>query len=182
VQRPLANAPAHDQNQAWQNKGKGFAGLFTVASTQVPKSQLAELYQQDYCLWAEQTAQRLKEGDFSVLDLASLIEEVEGMSGSQKRALLSNLRVLLMHLLKYQYQPEQRLPSWRSTIIEHRLRLADAFEESPSLKAYFLDNFDKTYQKTRKQAALETELLLATFPQHYPFSADLVLNLDWLPE
>jgi hypothetical protein len=153
-----------------------------MASTQVPKSQLAELYQQDFCLWAEQTAQRLKEGNFSVLDLASLIEEVEDISGSQKQALLSNLRVLLMHLLKHQYQPDKRSPSWCSTIIEHRLGLANAFEESPSLKTYFLENFDKTYQKARMQAALETELPLATFPQHCPFNADLVLNLDWLPD
>ncbi len=147
-----------------------------------PKALLAELYDQDFCQWAEQTARLLKDGNFAALDLAHLIEEVDDMSGSQKRALLSNLRVLLMHLLKYRYQPDRRSSSWRSTIIEHRLRLEDALEESPSLRPYLLENFDRTYQKARKQAALETEQPISSFPSQCPFTPDMVLDDQWLPE
>jgi len=127
-------------------------------------------------------AQLLREGKFAELDLDNLIEEVEDMSGSQKRALLSNLRVLLLHLLRYKYQPTQRTQSWRSSIIEHRLRIQEAFEESPSLKSYFSENFDRAYQKARKQAALETELPIQTFPQECPFPKDSVLADEWMPE
>jgi hypothetical protein len=153
-----------------------------MTPAQRPQLSLAALYEQDFCRWADQTAQLLREGNFADLDLAHLLEEIEDMSGSQKRALLNNLRVLLMHLLKYQYQPDRRSPSWRSTIIEHRLRLEDALEESPSLRPYLLENVERTYQKARKQAAVETDLAIATFPSPCPYAVDQVLNDQWLPE
>jgi hypothetical protein len=146
------------------------------------ETQTFNLYDRDFCLWAEETAKLLREGKLSEIDLEHLIEEVEDMSGSQKRALLSNLRVLLMHLLKYKYQPEKRSKSWRSTIIEHRIRLEEAFEESPSLKEYFAEIFDKAYQKARKQAAQETELPLNIFPSKSPFTPEQTLDEDFLPE
>ena len=153
-----------------------------MTPAQVQQNQLKELYERDFCRWAEQMARLLREGKFVELDLDNLIEEVEDMSGSQKRALLSNLRVLLLHLLKYKYQPTKRTQSWRSSIIEHRLRIQENFEESPSLKLYFSENFDKAYQKIRKQAALETELPIQTFPQECPFPKESVLADEWMPE
>ncbi|MGB6015869.1 MAG: DUF29 domain-containing protein, partial [Nodosilinea sp.] len=89
-----------------------------MATSSADTAKLSELYEQDFCLWVERTALLLKNGHFSALDLAHLIDEVEDMSSSQMRALLSNLRVLLLHLLKYHYQPEKRSPSWLSTIVE----------------------------------------------------------------
>ncbi|PSR16105.1 DUF29 domain-containing protein [filamentous cyanobacterium CCP3] len=151
----------------------------TTSSANTAK--LAELYKQDFCLWAERTALLLKNGHFSELDLAHLIDEVEDMSSSQKRVLLSNLRVLLLHLLKYRYQPAKRSSSWLSTIVEHRLRLEDDLEESPSLKVYWQENFPRTYQKARRQAAVETGLPLATFPKQCPFAQADGLNTAWLP-
>lgn len=145
-------------------------------------AKLSELYEQDFCLWAERTALLLKNGQFSALDLAHLIDEVEDMSSSQKRALLSNLRVLLLHLLKYRYQPEKRSSSWLSTIVEHRLRLEDALEESPSLTVYWEENFSRAYQKASRQAAVETGLPLETFPEQCPFNPADALNTAWLPE
>jgi len=153
-----------------------------MTPAQVQQNQLKELYESDFCLWAEHMAQLLRDGRFAELDLDNLVEEVEDMSGSQKRALLSNLRILLLHLLKYRYQPTKRTQSWRSSIIEHRLRIQEAFEESPSLKPYFLESFDKAYQKARKQASLETELPIQTFPQECPFPQKSVLADEWLPE
>lgn len=139
------------------------------------------LYDRDFCLWAEETAKLLREGKLSEIDLEHLIEEVEDMSGSQKRALLSNLRVLLMHLLKYKYQPEKRSGSWKYTIREHRQRLIEAFEDSPSLRHYFAEVFDKCYQTARKEAADETELPLNIFPSESPFTPEQTLDEDFLP-
>ncbi|MBE9111491.1 DUF29 domain-containing protein [Nodosilinea sp. LEGE 07298] len=153
-----------------------------MTTSSASTAKLSELYEQDFCLWAEEIALLLKTGHFSALDLAHLIDEVEDMSSSQKRALLSNLRVLLLHLLKYHYQPEKRSSSWLSTIVEHRLRLEDDLEESPSLKVYCQENFPRAYQKARRQAAVETGLSLATFPEQCPFAQEDVLNTVWLPE
>jgi hypothetical protein len=142
----------------------------------------SNLYNEDFYLWIETTAKQLKNGNFSEIDLANLIEEIESMGRSEKRALKSNLLVLLMHLLKYKYQPEKCSNSWLSTIFEHRRRLKEELTESPSLKNYFLEIFNECYQDARKQASLETGLSLDTFPMDSPFTIDQSLNQDYLPE
>ena len=138
------------------------------------------LYDQDFYLWIETTAQQLKAGNFAEVDLVNLIEEIECMGRSEKRALKSNLVVILMHLLKY--KPEKRTNSWLSSIFEHQRRLKEGLAESPSLKNYFLSAFRECYQDARKQAAIETGLSLDTFPVESPFTADECLNEDFLPE
>jgi hypothetical protein len=77
------------------------------------------LYEQDYYLWLEKTASLLQDGRLSELDIPNLIEEIEDIERSQKDALEGNLRVVLIHLLKYNYQPSKRSNSWRGSITEH---------------------------------------------------------------
>jgi hypothetical protein len=142
---------------------------------------LAQLYEQDYYLWLVQTAQLLKNKQLAQLDIDHLLEEIEDMGKREKRALISNLEILLMHLLKYQYQPENRSNSWRYTIFEHRDRIEKQFKDSPSLKAYCLENFDAAYNKARQKAAIETGLALDVFPNTCPFSPEDTLDAEFLP-
>ncbi|MCV3216605.1 DUF29 domain-containing protein [Plectonema radiosum NIES-515] len=142
----------------------------------------SHLYDQDFYLWIETTAKQLKEGRFSEVDLENLIEEIECMGRSEKRALESNLVILLMHLLKYKYQPEKRTNSWLSTIFEHRRRLNKNLQDSPSLKKYFVEIFMECYQDARQLAALETGLTLDTFPVESFFTGDECLNQEFLPD
>lgn len=128
------------------------------------------LYDRDYYLWLQHTAKLISEGKFHELDTANLIEEIEDMGRSEKKAVKSNLIVVLLHLLKYKYQPEKRSNSWKASIREHRRRLRDDFCLSPSLKPYFEEVFDECYQDAREQAADETGLPLATFPPLSPFT------------
>ncbi|WP_375510524.1 DUF29 domain-containing protein [uncultured Nostoc sp.] len=141
----------------------------------------SHLYDQDFYLWIETTAKQLKEGRFSEIDLENLIEEIECMARSEKHVLASNLVVLLMHLLKYKYQPEKRSNSWKGTIREHRRRLRITFKDSPSLKPYFQEVWIECYQDARKQASDETGLSLDTFGVDSPFTADECLDEDFLP-
>jgi hypothetical protein len=150
--------------------------------TQPLSPPLPNLYEQDYCLWLDRTIQYLQTGDLDRLDLTALIEELQGMSNSEKNALESNLRILLMHLLKYRYQPHKRSNSWLFTIREHRKRLLKAFNKSPSLKRYYESVFAECYQDGRELAADETGLSLAIFPEESPFSPEESLNLDYLPD
>lgn len=76
------------------------------------------LYDQDFYLWIETTVKLLQENKFDQVDLLNLIEELECMGRSQKNALKSNLIIVLMHLLKYKYQPQKRSNSWLLTIFE----------------------------------------------------------------
>ena len=140
------------------------------------------LYDKDYCLWLEETIQLLREGRLTELDISNLIEEIEDMGISQKKAVKSNSRILLMHLLKWNYQPTKRSKSWKSSIIEHRKRIRDSFEDSPSLKVYFANNFDLCYQDARELAAAETGLSIDEFPIESPFSEQDTLKPDYFPE
>jgi hypothetical protein len=140
------------------------------------------LYNQDFCLWIETIVNQLQKGQLTEIDLDNLIEELEAMGRSEKNSLESNLVVLLMHLLKYKYQPEKRTNSWLYTIKEHRRRLRKAFETSPSLKRYYQEIFEETYEDARDLAATETGLSLNIFPINCPFSSDETLNNDFLPD
>jgi hypothetical protein len=68
-------------------------------------------YDQDFNLWIEQTVALLKAGRFDELDVENLVDELESMSRRDRREILSRLDVLLMHLLKWQYQPNHRSAS-----------------------------------------------------------------------
>ncbi len=140
------------------------------------------LYKEDFQLWLDTTAKMLRERQLNQLDFDNLIEEIESMGRSEKDALESNLVVVLMHLLKYKYQPERRSNSWLSTIYEHRRRIRRAFSKSPSLKNYFNEVFAECYQDARQEASLETGLALEVFPLECPFNVEETLNPDYLPE
>ncbi|WP_366837156.1 DUF29 domain-containing protein [Nostoc sp. LPT] len=130
-------------------------------TAQLPQSQTtsgSSLYEQDFYLWIQTTAELVKQKNFTQLDLDNLIEEIETMGRSEKRALESNLEVLLMHLLKYQIQTERRSKSWQYTILEHRRRVQKALKESQSLKPHFDQVFDESYQTARRLAVIKTGL------------------------
>lgn len=140
------------------------------------------LYEKDYSLWLQETAYLLEQGKFSELDIENLLEEIQGMSRTERQALKSNLRVLLLHLLKWKYQANKRSKSWRSSILEHRNRIRDSFEHSPSLRNYYREVFSLSYQDARKLATAETNLKLETFPVDSPFTEEEVLDADYFPD
>ncbi|ASC72512.1 hypothetical protein XM38_034700 [Halomicronema hongdechloris C2206] len=146
-----------------------------------PLQQPSGLYDQDYVLWLEATVDLLRQGKLEQIDIPSLIEELEDMGRSEKRALESNLEVLLRHLLKYQYQPERRSNSWRFTILEQRDRIERLFRDSPSLKPYYESVFADCYARARRKAAVETGLSIEVFPENAPFTPAETLNPDFLP-
>ncbi|MEA5618426.1 DUF29 domain-containing protein [Cronbergia sp. UHCC 0137] len=151
----------------------------TVLTT---KSSLKAVYEQNYLLWLEMTAEQLRTGKLENLDIENLLEEIEAMARKEKVALESNLEILLMHLLKYQYQVNKRSSSWRYTIDEHRSRIIKAMKVSPSLKPDLKEVFDDCYQESRRKAAIETELTTSIFPIQSPFSEEDILDPEFLPK
>lgn len=139
------------------------------------------LYDRDFAAWVEHTAHLLKEQRFSELDLDNLIEEIEALARRDQREIRSRLIILLSHLLKYAYQPDRRSRSWIATILEQRRQIELVLEDSPSLRHYFSEVLPDCYAKARVNAAAETELPIATFPEVCPFSEAESLDIDWLP-
>jgi hypothetical protein len=140
------------------------------------------VYEQDFQLWLEQTIDLLKAKDFDGIDLEHLVDELESMSRRDKREILSRLDVILMHLLKWRYQPGNRCPSWESSIQNNRKEVGRIIEDSPSLREYPLSALGKAYLSARKDAARETQLPLEIFPLDCPFVAQEILNEEFWPE
>lgn len=157
----------------WRRRGKSMS----------PKLQAShqKLYETDYVQWVDATVEQLRAGDYAAVDWDNLIEEIEDMSRRERKSLKSNLIVVLLHLLKWQYQPERRSGSWRSSLREHRRRINEDLQDSPSLRPYLQAVFDECYTNARAQAADETEMSLDTFPAKSPYSSEQVLNPDYLP-
>ena len=80
-------------------------------------------YQADFYRWTQEQAKLLRNRQIEGIDWDNLAEEVEDMGRSEKRQLESRLEVLIMHLLKWQFQPGFRSRSWQLTVKEQRLRL-----------------------------------------------------------
>ncbi len=138
-------------------------------------------YDQDFYTWTQQMAIALRQQNWTALDIENLAEEIEALGKSDRRSLKSRLEILIMHLLKWQFQPSQRSNSWKSTITEQRIRIQDLLSDSPSLKNYLGEILPTAYQNGRQLAADETGLTLDTFPETCPYSDEQLLAADDLP-
>ena len=143
---------------------------------------MSETYLADFNAWVMQTTQLLRDRRWHEIDVAHLIEEVEDLGKSERRGIASQLTRLLLHLLKWQYQPQRRSDNWLDPITDARTQIALAIEDSPSLKSYPAEQLDESYQRARRQAAKQTSLDISVFPKVCSYSMDLILSEDWLPE
>jgi Domain of unknown function DUF29 len=140
------------------------------------------LYDTDFHAWAQQQAEALRAKDFAALDLNNLIEEVEDLARRHRDALGSELKRLLVHLLKWHYQPTQRSDSWRESMEQARQAMDEAIDDHPSLADAPRLLLPTAYQRARRQAARETKLPLATFPaEGCPWGLEDLRREDWLP-
>ena len=139
------------------------------------------LYDTDLYAWAQEQAARLRAHASSAIDWEHVAEEIESVGESERSEIESRLAVLLMHLLKWQFQPSMRSASWRSTIREQRFRLAKRIRRSPSLKHYPAEVLDEEYEFVRPKAAEETHLAEETFPENCPYTILQVLDPTFLP-
>ncbi len=143
---------------------------------------MSEIYSTDFISWTAKTAQLLREKRWHEVDTAHLIEEIEDLGKSERRAFVSQLTRLLLHLLKWQYQPQRRSDTWLDSITDARTQLELALEDSSSLKSYPAEKLADSYQRARRQAAKQTSMNRSAFPNVCPYSLELVLTESWLPE
>jgi hypothetical protein len=141
----------------------------------------ANLHDHDFYAWTQQQLGLMRLGELSKVDLANLIDEVESMGASERRELYSRFFVLVHHLLKWEFQPEERSNSWKSTIVEQRDQLEILLGQSPSLRRFCSDALADAYPRSRRKASAETGLPLQAFPDGCPYTVQQVLSLDFYP-
>jgi Domain of unknown function DUF29 len=139
-------------------------------------------YQTDFFAWTEEQARLLRGGELSLIDAENIAEEIESLGRSDRRELENRLTVLLMHLLKWQRQPELRSKSWSATIREQRRQIEKLLHDSPSLRPFVNEAHGRAYAEAREDAVEETGLPEADFPAESPFTVDDVLSRAFLPK
>ena len=142
----------------------------------------AELYEKDFYQWAIHNADLLSSGEFAKADIAHIAEEVRDMGSRERRELLSRLRVLVAHLLKWQAQPEHQSRSWRVTILNQRHEIAALLDEMPSLRQQLEDALPTAHRRAVEMAAAETGFPRSRFPRECPFSLKKALDTRFWPK
>jgi hypothetical protein len=132
------------------------------------------LYESDETAWLEHTAELIRAGRYEECDRENLVEYLTDMARRDRREVKSRLIVLLVHLLKWQYQPERRSTSWLLTIYEQQREMQLTID-SGTLRNHAVDVMANAYTYALKEAAAETGLARTSFPDECPWDVDSIL-------
>ena len=135
----------------------------------VRKEQGASTKRGDLYSWAVRQAELLRAGRLSEIDATAIAEEIDDVGMEEYHRLESALRVVMLHLLKWDHQPDRRSRSWTLSIVEHRRRVHRQLRGSPGLKSQLDEALEGAYEDARIEAASETGLPLSVFPVRRPF-------------
>lgn len=133
-------------------------------------------YEDDLYSWLLEQADLLRAGRLDALDAKHVAEELEGLSKSEFAKLESCLRVLVMHMLKWDQQPEHRTPSWIYSIREQRRRYGRILSGNPGLKSRIDEALAAAYPDARDWAANETHMPVDELPSACPYAWDDILE------
>jgi Domain of unknown function DUF29 len=136
------------------------------------------LYDTDYVAWLQEQVAHLRAGRPSALDVENVAEELESLVKKERRKLGKRLEVLILHLLEWDHQPDQRSNRWRATVQEQRTRIRRLLRDSPSLKREVEPMAQDVYPDAVRAAVIETRLSESTFPQTLPYPVEQIFERD----
>jgi len=139
------------------------------------------LYDRDFYAWSREQAELLRAGKLAEADIEHIAEEIDSMGRTEKRELISRLSVLLLHLLKWRYQPGKRGPSWEASVSNQRDAIAEHLDDNPSLKPLVPQALASAYRSARRDAVAETGLAGPTFADACPWTVEEVLDSGFWP-
>jgi uncharacterized protein DUF29 len=132
--------------------------------TKRPAAKKADLYS-----WALRQAELLRAGRLSEIDAEAIAEEIDDVGDEQYDKLESALRVLMLHLLKWDHQPNKRSRSWTASVREQRRRVLRQLRKNPGLKSRVNEALEEAYEDARDEASAETGFPPSIFPKRRPF-------------
>ena len=136
-------------------------------------------YDRDFYSWTLEQARLVREGRWDGIDRANLAEEIESLGREQFDKLESALHVLLIHMLKWDQQPNRRGRSWLLAIEEQRVRVSTLLSDNPGLKPRVPDALARAYRLARIRAMRQTGLQQKQFPQECPYAWDDVVGREF---
>ena len=104
------------------------------------------------------------------------------MGKGEKRELVNRLTVLLLQLLKWQFQETKRSKSWQITIRAQRTQIARHLAENPSLKSKLPLAMREAYSDATLEAERETDLPGSAFPKKCPYSFEMAMQAGFWPD
>ncbi len=140
------------------------------------------LHDQDFYAWANEQAALLRAGRLSEADSEHIAEEIESMGKGEKRELVSRLTILLLHMLKWYFQPGLRGAAWRTSINNARDDISDHLDDNPSLNALLDASMIAAYRRARRQAADESGLPQSVFPLSSPWPFEQAIDTGFWPD
>lgn len=139
-------------------------------------------YDTDVYAWSQEQAALLDGQRWAALDMVHLIEEILSVGASQYTAVSSAVYQILVHLLKWRYEPERRSRSWRVSLQEHRSRIPRRLRRSPSLARELPRMILEEYPAACRKASAQMGLPAATFPELCPWTVAQLLDEEFWPE
>ena len=139
----------------------------------------SSLYETDYYRWLETMVHHLRDRNFGAIEWDNLIEELESMGKSEKRALLSLLTRLLEHLFKLAYWESEKPRSgnhWASAIVNFRAQIQARLEDSPSLRSQLPALYEKAHA-----TAIKSVSKLFSLPANAQITLSQALDDNWFP-
>jgi hypothetical protein len=127
-------------------------------------------YDADFYTWSQEQGRLVREGRWNEVDRENVAEEIESLGREQFNKLESALRVLMMHMLKWDHQPERRSRSWALTIAAQRIELDNVLQDNPGLKPRIAEAIARAYRRARIEAMNETGLKKSAFPDACPYA------------
>jgi hypothetical protein len=134
------------------------------------------LYEANYHCWVRETSERLRRGEFSQIDLAALVDEVEDFGKRERSALESRLAVLVCHLLKWDCQPAKRSRSWQAAVELQRVRVEKLLKQSPSLRPFAAEALPEICAEAVLRAIRETGFERRAFATGCPYTIEEILK------
>jgi hypothetical protein len=142
-------------------------------------------YEQDVIAWSAEQASLLRSGQFNLVDIEHIAEEIEDMGSEKKFALQSLFTKIMVHLLVLEFSPaDDPRNKWIGEVANFRTDAIARIDDTPSLTHYS----DELFEKAWKYAKREAKARFASYnergdvPDDCPYTMEQVLDMEYLPE
>src|SRR3954464_9883915 len=103
------------------------------------------LYDTDFAEWSARTAELVRAGRLDEVDLEHVAEEIDNLGRSERKSVRSQLRRMLLNMIKQQIQPERDGASWRASVADARREIREDLTDSPSLRRHLEAHLQEIY-------------------------------------